>query len=67
MDCYKCESPVSLCICDESITDEYEYHAWCKGRVAKLEAENQRVRQVIKFWYDEGYNRIQAGKLLEGK
>ena len=35
--CYKCESPVSLCICDESITDEDEYHAWCKARIAELE------------------------------
>ena len=32
-----------------------------------LEQTTKRLRGVIKFWYDEGYNRLQAKKLLEGE
>jgi hypothetical protein len=46
--CYKCQSPVSLCICDESITDEYEYHAWCEKSIAELKAENAKLKEAAK-------------------
>lgn len=43
--CYRCESPVSMCMCEETITGKAEWQRWCRGRIAELEADNERLRE----------------------